>query len=108
MTKIQRRKLSHGGLKLPGEQTGGTTAVGSGDLLGVRLGKIYDARRTKPTGNAFVKVLIFLDDVFGWYCGYYNSLEKKYCVPMFPDCATLYWTSMPPSSLRGIERLISR
>src|ERR1035437_8915115 len=34
MTKIQRRKLSHGGLTAPDKQTEETTAVGSGDLLG--------------------------------------------------------------------------
>ena len=40
-TKIQRKKLSHGGLKAPEKQSKAPTAVGSGDLLGVSLPHIH-------------------------------------------------------------------
>ena len=57
-TEIQRKKLSHGGLKAPGKQNEGTTAVGSGDLLGVSFKDVFSASiiTDKKDGSKIVEL----------------------------------------------------
>ena len=54
-TKIQRKKLSHGGLKAPEKQSKAPTAVGSGDWLGITVLATRDMRNI--IGNAVMDEL---------------------------------------------------
>ena len=69
------------------------------------FGRIWDA--SKRTPPRYTHVLCFVDELFDWEIGYYDS---AYTIPSLNGVrlAVLYWAPMPPFSLAKLRRISSQ
>ncbi|MDD5140770.1 MAG: hypothetical protein PHY43_10985 [Verrucomicrobiales bacterium] len=73
-----------------------------------KFGAIYNAAKVKPAGVPGPVVLMFLDKVFTWIFGRFDQETRKFVVQKeYEDCAVLYWTPIPPTSIQDLNRKAS-